>query len=189
MKPGSLPRNTANPLVELPHLLHPLTLQINGLPNIKLKRRGNRLPLIFLASRRYLLASAGLTTLNNGRVNTGVGNRFAGIDDLTWVRGRHVVKAGVEIRRMQMNQESSSYGAISFNSLAAAIDFAEDTENGVAHGPDGNTNDQRPNVVSGQPLYLAGGKFNPSAFCTPGTADPAGGCSRGNAVITCGLGK
>ena len=39
-------------------------------------------------------------------------------------------------------------------------------------GPDGNTNSQRPNLVPGQPLYLAGGTFNPAAFCTPGTKDP-----------------
>ena len=41
-----------------------------------------------------------------------------------------------------------------------------------ATGPDGNTNEQRPNLVPGQPLYLAGGNFNPAAFCTPGTSDP-----------------
>jgi len=41
-----------------------------------------------------------------------------------------------------------------------------------ATGPDGNTNEQRPNLVPGQPLYLAGRNFNPAAFCTPGTADP-----------------
>ncbi len=39
-------------------------------------------------------------------------------------------------------------------------------------GPDGNTNSQRPNVVPAQPLYLARGIINSSAFCTPGTADP-----------------
>jgi hypothetical protein len=40
-----------------------------------------------------------------------------------------------------------------------------------ATGPDGNTNEQRPNLVPGQPLYL-GGSLNPGAFCTPGTQDP-----------------
>jgi len=39
-------------------------------------------------------------------------------------------------------------------------------------GPDGNANSQRPNLVPGQPEYLAGGTFNPAAFCTPGTTDP-----------------
>jgi hypothetical protein len=71
----------------------------------------------------YAISVAGLTTLNNGRVSTGVGNTFAGIDDLTWVKGRHVIKTGVEVRRVQMNQGSSSYGTVSFNSLTS---FAAD---------------------------------------------------------------
>ncbi len=71
----------------------------------------------------YAISVAGLTTLNNGRVSTGVGNTFAGIDDLTWVKGRHVIKAGVEVRRVQMNQGSSTYGTVSFNSLTS---FAAD---------------------------------------------------------------
>jgi hypothetical protein len=71
----------------------------------------------------YAISVAGLTTLNNGRVSTGVGNTFAGIDDLTWVKGRHVIKTGVEVRRVQMNQGSSTYGTVSFNSLTS---FAAD---------------------------------------------------------------
>jgi len=67
----------------------------------------------------YAISVAGLTTLNNGRVSTGVGNTFAGIDDLTWVKGRHVIKTGVEVRRVQMNQGSSSYGTVSYNSLTS----------------------------------------------------------------------
>lgn len=65
----------------------------------------------------YAISVTGLSTLNNGRVSTGVGNTFAGIDDLTWVKGRNVIKAGVEVRRVQMNQGGSSYGTVTFNSL------------------------------------------------------------------------
>ncbi len=71
----------------------------------------------------YAISVTGLTTLNNGRVSTGVGNTFAGIDDLTWVKGRHVIKAGAEVRRVQMNQGGGSYGTVSFNSLTS---FAAD---------------------------------------------------------------
>ena len=67
----------------------------------------------------YAISVAGLTSLNNGRVSTGVGNSFSWLDDLTWVKGRNVIKAGVEVRRIQMNQGSSSYGTISYNSLAS----------------------------------------------------------------------
>ena len=67
----------------------------------------------------YAFAVAGLTSLNNGRVSTGVGNSYSLLDDLTWVKGRNVIKSGIEIRRLQMNQGSSSYGTISYNSLAS----------------------------------------------------------------------
>jgi hypothetical protein len=69
----------------------------------------------------YAISVAGLTSLNNGRSSTGVGNTFSGIDDVTWVKARHVIKAGLEIRRVQMNQGSSTYGTVSFNSL---VNFA-----------------------------------------------------------------
>ena len=71
----------------------------------------------------YAISVAGLTSLNNGRTSVGFGNTFSGIDDVTWVKGRHVLKAGVEVRRVQMNQGSTSYGTVSFSSLA---NFAAD---------------------------------------------------------------
>jgi Carboxypeptidase regulatory-like domain len=67
----------------------------------------------------YAVSVAGLTTLNNGRSSIGAGNTFSAIDDVTWVKGKHVVKAGVEFRRVQMNQGGSAYGTVSFNSLAS----------------------------------------------------------------------
>ena len=67
----------------------------------------------------YAISVAGLTSLNNGRVSTGVGNSFSWLDDATWVKGRNVIKGGVEIRRIQMNQGSSSFGTISYGSLAS----------------------------------------------------------------------
>jgi hypothetical protein len=67
----------------------------------------------------YSFAVSGFTTLNNGKISTGVGNSFSGIDNLTWISGRHTVKAGVEIRRIQMNQGSSASGTVSFASAAA----------------------------------------------------------------------
>ncbi len=71
----------------------------------------------------YAISVAGLTSLNNGRKSAGAGNTFSEIDDLSWIKGRHVIKAGVEIRRVQMNQGGSAYGTVSFNSLT---NFASD---------------------------------------------------------------
>ena len=67
----------------------------------------------------YAFAVSGFTTLNNNRISTGAGNSFSEIDNVTWVKGRHIVKAGVEIRRIQMNQGNTESGTVSFASTDA----------------------------------------------------------------------
>jgi len=67
----------------------------------------------------YAFSVSGFTTLNNDRVSIGSGNTFAGIDNLTKIKGRNVIKAGVEIRRVQMNQGRTASGTISFASASA----------------------------------------------------------------------
>jgi hypothetical protein len=67
----------------------------------------------------YAISVSGFTTLNNNRVSTGVGNSFSEIDNLTWVKGRHTVKAGVEVRRIQLNQGNTEAGTVVFASTAA----------------------------------------------------------------------
>jgi hypothetical protein len=67
----------------------------------------------------YSFSIAGLTALNNDKVSTGVGNSFSEIDNLTWVKGRHTVKAGVEIRRIQLNQGNTESGTVTFASTTA----------------------------------------------------------------------
>ena len=65
----------------------------------------------------YQIAVTGLSTENYNRVSIGAGNSFSWIDNLTWIRGRHTVKAGVEIRRIQMNQGRTINGKITFASV------------------------------------------------------------------------
>ena len=67
----------------------------------------------------YAFSVSGFTTLNNDRVSIGSGNTFAGIDNLTKISGRNVIKAGVEIRRIQMNQGRTPSGTISYASASA----------------------------------------------------------------------
>jgi len=71
----------------------------------------------------YAVSVSGFTTLNNNRFSLGVGNSFSEIDNLTWVKGRHTVKAGVEVRRIQLNQGNTEAGTIAFASTSA---FAAD---------------------------------------------------------------
>jgi hypothetical protein len=63
----------------------------------------------------YAFSVSGFTTLNNNRMSTGAGNSFAEIDNLTWIKGRHAVKAGVEIRRVQMNQGTGASGTVKYS--------------------------------------------------------------------------
>jgi hypothetical protein len=68
----------------------------------------------------YTFAVSGaFTTLNNNKVSTGVGNSFSEIDNLTWIKGRHTVKTGVEIRRIQLNQGNTETGTVVFPSTTA----------------------------------------------------------------------
>jgi hypothetical protein len=67
----------------------------------------------------YTVSVSEFTTLNNNRVSTGVGNSFSEIDNMTWTQGRHTVKAGVEIRRIQLNQGNTEAGTIAFASTPA----------------------------------------------------------------------
>jgi hypothetical protein len=67
----------------------------------------------------YAISVPGFTTLNGNRQSTGAGNTFSFIDDVAWVEGRQLVKAGIQVRRVQMNQGSAANGAISFASTGA----------------------------------------------------------------------
>jgi hypothetical protein len=65
----------------------------------------------------YQVAVTGLSTQNYNRVSIGVGNSFSYLDNLTWVHGPHTLQAGVEIRRIQMNQGKTMSGKITFSSV------------------------------------------------------------------------
>jgi Carboxypeptidase regulatory-like domain/TonB dependent receptor len=67
----------------------------------------------------YAFSVPGFTNLNNNRVSTGVGNTFAVVDDFTAIKGRHALKLGGEVRRVQMNQGSTANGTVSFASTDA----------------------------------------------------------------------
>lgn len=67
----------------------------------------------------YAVSVSGFTGLSNNRVSTGVGNSFSELDNITWTHGRHTVKAGVEVRRVQLNQGNTEAGTIAYASTAA----------------------------------------------------------------------
>jgi hypothetical protein len=77
----------------------------------------------------FSVAVPGFTAENNNESRIGVGNSFSWINNTTWVRGPQVLKAGVEIRRVQLNQGNTENGSLSFASLNA---FALDQVNSAS---------------------------------------------------------
>ena len=59
----------------------------------------------------------GFVTENYSYNSIYVGNTFSGIDNLTWSHGRQTLKAGVEIRHIQLNQEYGGHGKITFSTI------------------------------------------------------------------------
>ncbi|HYL98032.1 MAG TPA: TonB-dependent receptor, partial [Blastocatellia bacterium] len=67
----------------------------------------------------FSITVPGLTALNNNQQKAGVGNSFSFIDNFTWVKDRHVIKSGIEVRRIQLQQGNTASGAVSYASLTA----------------------------------------------------------------------
>jgi len=65
----------------------------------------------------YSVAVPGFTTLNTNEQTVGAGNTFAGIDNVVWVKGKHVLKFGTELRRIELNEGNGANGTITYSSL------------------------------------------------------------------------
>jgi Carboxypeptidase regulatory-like domain len=78
----------------------------------------------------YAISISGFTTLSGDEYKLGVGNTFSYIDNLTWIKGAHTMKFGVEVRRVQLNQGNTANGTISFSS---AISFLNNSVNAATY--------------------------------------------------------
>jgi len=70
-----------------------------------------------LSGLPYSIAIPGFTVLPNNQIKTAVGNTFSGIENVTKQSGRHIVKFGGEVRRIQLDQGNTASGTISFSSI------------------------------------------------------------------------
>ena len=59
----------------------------------------------------------GFVTQNYDYNSIYVGNTYSGIDNLTWLSGRQTIKAGVEVRHLQVNQHYGEHGTVTFSTL------------------------------------------------------------------------
>jgi hypothetical protein len=62
----------------------------------------------------YAVSTNNFVSLNNNNADIEIGTTYGVIDNLTWVRGRHSFKTGMEIRRVRLNQGKTADNNLSF---------------------------------------------------------------------------
>ena len=99
----------ANYLVALEQILSPRLLN-------EAKIFVNRSPFINpqAGPLNYAVHTSSWVTINNINADHEVGTTFGVIDNLTWVRGRHTFKTGMEIRRVRLNQGKTADNNLDF---------------------------------------------------------------------------
>ena len=130
----------------------------------------------------------GFVTQNYDYTSVYVGNSFSVLDNLTWSHDRHTVKAGVEFRNIQVNQNYGEHGKLTFSTVEnlAANSVKKASLTGALPINDLRKNDYflyaqdeykwRPNLVLNLGLRYnifdlfneAHGKANPFDFATCG---------------------
>ncbi len=71
-----------------------------------------------LTQTPYTVNVSGFSPLNTSESTNQDGRTFSWLDNISLVHGRNVFKAGVEIRRVGINEGNSFYGTLTYNSLA-----------------------------------------------------------------------
>ena len=138
----------------------------------------------------------GFVTENYDYTSIYVGNSLSGLDNVTWAHNRHTVRAGVEFRYIQMNQNYGEHGKLTFSTVEnlAANSVKKASLTGALPINDLRKNDYfvyaqdeykwRPNLIFNLGLRYsifdlfdeAHGKANPFDFATCG---PQGYCGVG----------
>lgn len=66
----------------------------------------------------YTISAPGFSSITNGSSRVERGTTLSWLDNLNWARGRHVLKTGLEVRYVEINQGSSFTGTLTYSSLA-----------------------------------------------------------------------
>ena len=75
--------------------------------------------------------SSNFESLNNSQTDNEVGTTFSYIDNATYTRGRHTLKAGIEVKRVRLNQGKTESLSVDFggdntsliNNTASSVDY------------------------------------------------------------------
>lgn len=102
-----------NGIAELTHVFTPALLnEFKFGINQAISRTHN------LSNQPFSVAVSGFTTLNSSKSSDQDGTTFSWLDNLSWMRGKHVIRAGVGIRRIQVNEGNSVDGTLTYTSAA-----------------------------------------------------------------------
>jgi hypothetical protein len=101
-----------NGIVELNHVITPsLVNEAKFGVNQELYQSAN------ISGSPFTLNISGLSSLNGSQSSNYAAKTFSLLDDTTWVKGKHQLKFGFEIRWVQLNQGTSQSGTLTYNSL------------------------------------------------------------------------
>lgn len=64
----------------------------------------------------FAVSTSNFVGLNDNTADIEIGSTFGVVDNLTWTHGRHAFKAGMEIRRVRLNQGQTADNVLSFAS-------------------------------------------------------------------------
>jgi len=70
----------------------------------------------------YAVNSDNFVSLNDDTADIEIGTTYGIIDNFTWIRGRHTFKAGMEIRRVRLNQGQTADNQLNFSDDQSLID-------------------------------------------------------------------
>ena len=71
-----------------------------------------------LSESPFSVTVSQFSTLTGASTSDAAAKTFSNLDDLSWVKGKHILKFGYEIRWIQMNQGSSQSGTLTYDSPA-----------------------------------------------------------------------
>ena len=71
-----------------------------------------------LTAAPYTVSIPNFSALNGNSTSDQDGTTFSWIDNLSWVKGRHTVKAGVEVKRVQMNEGNSATTTLTYATVS-----------------------------------------------------------------------
>jgi hypothetical protein len=78
----------------------------------------------------YAVNIASLSPITGSNTTDGDGATYSLLDDVSWVKGKHAIKMGVEIRRILMNQGNSFSGTLTYATLT---NFANNSLDGATY--------------------------------------------------------